>query len=176
MDNIVRGGNWYFDEFNAWRVLDEVDLPEIGRSMEAFTPAAHSMSVEWPEEFNPLSATIKLKSNDDKIRGLCGREPGHYTTCTYYEHQVSYRDGSSRGRIVILKGLLNALKQDAVRGLKTSGVQYTFSTIVMYRDIFDGKDIHKFDYFAGPGATIINGERIFAAMASNLAISGGTAL
>lgn len=176
MDNIVRGGNWYFDALNTWRVLDEVELPALKFATESFTPAGHMMGVEWPEEIEALQASIKLKSNDPEIRALCGRLPGNYITSTYYENLVSYRTGQGRGRVVVLKGLISEVKQDSVKGLKTAGVAYTFSTVVFYHDMFDGKTIHKFDFFAGPGATIIDGAAPFAGMAANLAIGGGVQL
>jgi len=176
MDSIVRGANWYFAEFNTWRVLDEVTLPEIKFAAESFTPAGHMMGVEWPEELEALSATIKLKSNDAKIRAMCGRQPGDYISATHYENLTSYRNGENKGRIVTLRGLINEVKQDGVKGLKIAGVEYKFSTLVFYNDTFDGRVIHKFDYFAGPGETIVDGARPFAAMAANLAISGGTSL
>jgi P2 family phage contractile tail tube protein len=176
MDNIVRGGNWYFDALNLWRVLDEVELPEIKHAVESFTPAGHMMGVEWPEEIEAMKAMIKTKNNDPRLRALCGRQPGNYVAATYYENLVSYRDGTNRGRLIILRGLMTEVKQAAVKGLKIAGVDYTFSTLVYYHDLYDGRSVHKFDYFAGPGETIVDGERPFAGMAANLAISGGTAL
>lgn len=176
MDYVVRGGNWYFAELNLWRVLDEVDLPELKRAMDKYTPAGSHMGVEWPEEMEALSATIKQKVNDPRIRSLYGREPGDYVTATYYENLVSYRDGSKRGRRIILRGLLNGQKQDAVKGLKTASVASTFSTLVYYHDIYDGRTIHRFDFFGGPGQTLVDGANPFAAMATNLALDGGVVL
>lgn len=176
MDNIVRGGNWYWEQLNAWRVLEEVELPELQHATDKFTPSGHHMGVEWPEEMEALKAMVKHKSNDPQVRGLFGRQPGNYVSTTYYENLTSYRNGESRGRIVILKGLVNSVKQSAVKGLKISGVDYGFTTLVYYHDLYDGRSIHRFDYFAGPGATLVNGANPFAAMAQNLAISGGTAL
>lgn len=176
MDNVIRGNNWYFDVLNTWRVLDEVSIPALERAMEAFTPGGHMMGVEWPEELQALKATIKLRNDDPRVRGLLGREPGNYITSTYYENLLSYRTGENKGRVVALKGLLTAVKPDARKGLKASGTEYDFSTLVFYHDIYDGRTVHKFDYFAGPGATVINGEMPYAAMAQNLSIAGGTAL
>ncbi|MCC3246127.1 phage major tail tube protein [Methylocystis sp. WRRC1] len=176
MDYIVRGGNWYFDALNAWRVLDEVTLPELTFNTEDFVPGGHNMAVAWPEEMQPLKATIKLKSDDPRVRGLCGREPGAYVTATYYENLRSFRDGTNRGRVILLKGLLNSVKPDARKGVKASGTEYEFSTIVRYEDVTGGAVTHRFDQFAGPGATIVGGVALFAEMATNLAISGGTAL
>lgn len=176
MDNIVRGGNWYFDALNTWRVLDEVELPGLAHAMDSFTPGGHHMGVEWPEEMEPLSATIKLKSSDAQIRSLFGREPGNYITATYYERLLSYRTGEQKGRMITLKGLLTEHKQDTVKGLKAAGVSVKFSTLVYYHDVYDGRSIHRFDFFGGPGQTIVDGATPFAQMASLLAISGGTSL
>ncbi len=176
MDNIVRGCNWYFDQFNTWRVLDEVTLPEITFSTEDFTPGGHMMAVAWPEEMQPLKATIKLKNDSPFIRGLCGRQPGNYVKATYYENQRSYRNGNNKGRIITLKGLMNSVKADVRKGVKSSMTEYEFSSIVYYEDIVDAVVVHRFDQFMGPGATVIGGAALFADMAANLAINGGTAL
>lgn len=176
MDNVVRGGNWYFDVLNLWRILDEVTLPEVKHAEDTFTPAGHMMSVKWQEEMEALSAGVKTKTADPELQGLIGRLPGNYITATYYENLLSFRTGANRGRVIIMKGLLNGAKQDAVKGHKPAGRELTFSNIVYYQDLVDGKAIHRFDYFAGPGATIINGETPYAAMAANLAIAGGSVL
>ena len=174
MDNIIRGKNWWFEEINTWMVLDEVRLPDIRRAVSAFLPGGSNQAVEWPEEFEPLTAMVKTRNNDPRIRALCGREPGDWTTAYYYEHLKSFRNGVSKGRIVTLKGLVNAIADDPKRGMKPAGVEYTFGTIVKYTDLFEGKLIHKFDHFAGPGATVIDGNRPFAEMARILRISGGS--
>jgi phage tail tube protein FII len=176
MDNIVRGCNWYFDALNAWRVLDQVEIPDIEQNLEAFTPGGHNMSVEWPEDWKPLAATIKLRNDDPRVRSLCGREPGNYITATYYENLRSFRDGTNKGRVIVLKGLLTMVKAEARKGVKMSGTEYRFSTIVRYEDMVDGAVVHRFDQFVGPGATVVGGQAVFAAMATNLAISGGSAL
>ncbi|MBX3545604.1 phage major tail tube protein [Chelatococcus sp.] len=176
MDNVVRGANWFFDVLNTWRVLDEVQLPEINFNTEAFSPSGHMMEVTWPEDLAGLEGTIKLKTDDPQVRGLCGRQPGNYITSTYYENLVSFRNGETKGRVIILKGLVNTVRADARKGLKASGTEYVFNSIVLYHDLYDGRSIHKFDFFAGPAETIINGERPFAQMATNLSIGGGTVL
>lgn len=176
MDNIVRGCNWYFDALNAWRVLDEVTLPELTFNTEDFTPGGHNMSVAWPEEMQALKATIKLKSDDPRVRGLCGKQPGDYITATYYENLRSFRTGENKGRVITMKGLLNSVKAEVRKGVKSSMTEYEFSSIIRYEDIINGAVIHRFDQFAGPGATVIGGQALFSEMATNLAISSGTAL
>jgi phage tail tube protein FII len=177
MDNMVRGGNWFFDTLNTYRVLESVTLPEIKFTGEAFTPAGHMMGVDFQEEMEVLMATIKLKSSDDKIRGLVGKSQPDYTTCTYYENLESYREGGQRkGRVITIKGLIRSAKQDEVKGLKPAGTEFEVNTIVLYHDMVDGRTIHKFDFFGGAGETVINGERPYAQMAANLMIGAGLVL
>lgn len=181
MESVVRGHNWYFDAgigspLNCWRVLDEVELPEISFETDAFAPGGHMMSVDWQEGLASLKATIKLRTDDARVRALCGRQPGQYVTCTHYENLASYRDGSNRGRVVTMRGLLVSVKADTRKGLKAAGTSYEFSNIVGYSDIYDGAIIHRVDFFAGPGATLVNGVNPYAGMVNNLAISGGVAL
>ncbi len=176
MDSIVRGGNWYFGVLNAWRVLDEVTLPEITFNTDDFTPGGHVMGVSWMEDLQPLKATIKMRSDDPRIRALCGRQPGDYIDATYYENLRSFRTGENKGRVITMKGLITSIKADARKGVKASGTEYEFSSIVRYEDVVDGVVVHRFDQFVGPGATVVGGAAIFAEMAANLAIGGGTAL
>jgi P2 family phage contractile tail tube protein len=176
MDYIVRGGNWYFDALNAWRVLDEVSLPQIAFATEDFTPGGHIMAVAWPEELQALRATIKLKSDDPRVRSLCGRQPGDYVAATYYENLRSFRTGENKGRVITMRGLLNSVKADARKGVKSSMTEYEFSSIVRYEDIVDGVVVHRFDEFEGVGSVVVGGQALFEAMAANLAITGGTVL
>ncbi len=150
MDSVVRGGNWYFDDLNAWRILDEVNLPEIKFKTEDFSPGGHVMGVDFPEGLETLKATIKVKTDDPRLRGLCGRQPGNYITCTWYENLVSYRTGQNVGRVITLKGLINSVKPDGRKQLNAAMTEYEFSTIVLYDDIVDQRNIHRFDFFGGP--------------------------
>lgn len=176
MDNVVRGGNWFFDVLNLWRVLEEVTLPELKHAEDDFVPGGHMMGVKWQEELHALEATIKTKTADPEIQGLVGRLPGDYVTATYYENLRSFRSGANKGRVIVMKGLVVDSKQNAVKGMKAAGRDYRFSNIVFYHDLVDGRSIHKLDVLSGPGATIVNGSNPYAAMAANLSISGGTQL
>lgn len=176
MDNVIRGGNWYFDTLNLWRVLDEVTVPELKHAEDAFTPGGHHLQVKWQEEMEALEATVKTKTNDPEIQALLGRQPGDYTTATWYENLLSFRTGLNRGRVIVMKGLLSSSKQNAVKGHKAAGREYRFSNIVYYSDMVDGRAIHRLDYFAGPGATLVDGRAVYAPMAANLAIGGGVQL
>lgn len=176
MDNIIRGGNWYFDTLNTWRVLDEVEVPEISHAEDDFVPGGHMMGVNWQEEVKSLTARIKTKTADPQIQGLVGRLPGNYVTATWYENLLSFRTGENRGRVIVLKGLVTGSKQAAVKGHKAAGRDYTYSNIVYYHDMVDARSVHKFDFFAGPGSTIVNGANPYQGMSTNLAISGGVVL
>lgn len=176
MDNVIRGGNWYFDVLNLWRILDEVTVPEIKHAEDDFVPGGHMLGVKWQEEISALEATIKTKTADPDLQGLVGRLPGDYVTATWYENLLSFRTGQNRGRVIAMKGLVTESRQNAVRGHKAAGREYKFSNIVYYHDVVDGRSIHRFDFFAGPGATIVNGTNPYAGMATNLAIAGGVVL
>ena len=176
MDYVVRGANCYFDSFNAWRVIDELTPPDLKRVMDKFVAGGSSLAVEFPEEFDALKATIRLKVDDPRIRGLCGNEPGNYTKLTWYENLMSYRTGNNTGRVITIKGLISEVKGDTRKGLKAPNTTYEFSSVVYYQDMVNGGIVHQFDYFGGPGQTIINGTQPFAALAANLAIGGGTVL
>jgi phage tail tube protein FII len=173
MDNVIRGANWWFDTINCWITLDEVEMPTLKRATEKFAPSGSALAVEFPEEFDALTAKIKLRNNDPRIRALCGREPGNWTTAYYYENLVSYRNGDAVGRVVVLKGLVVSVQDERKQRLKATTVEYDFGSIVYYHDMYAGKSIHKFDFFAGPGATLVDGVNPFGRMAINLAISGG---
>ena len=67
--------------------------------------------------------------------------------------------------ILLTKGTPKIKKQK----LKATGVEYTFGTIVLYHDMYDGRSVHKLDYNS-PGGTIINGLMPFADMARLLAV------
>ena len=133
-------------------------------------------AVEWPEELEAMTATIKLKTNDPVVRGLCGRQPGNYIGATYYENLASFRDGSTKGRVLQLKGLISEVTQDPVKSLKAAMVTYTFSTIILYRDLVDGRVIHQFNALTGPQDVLVDGSNPFASMAANLAVTGGLVL
>lgn len=176
MDNVVRGANWYFDVLNLWRVLDEVTLPEMRHAEDDFVAGGHTMGLKLQEELQALEAKVKTKTTDPQVQGLVGRQPGNYVTATYYENLLSFRTGENKGRVITMKGLLNGAKQDGVKGHKAAGREYTFGMMVYYADVYDGRFIHRFDYFAGPAATIVDGVAVYAAMAGNIAIAGGIQL
>lgn len=176
MDYVVRGANCYFNSFNAWRVIDELGVPDLKRAVDKFIGGGNVIGVEFPEEFEPIKASIKLKTDDPRIRSLCGHEPGNYDTLTYYENLTSYRTGQNFGRVITLTGLLNEVKADKRKGLKAAMTEYEFGTVVYYQDLVNGSVVHQFDYFGGPGQTIIGGQQPFSALSANLAIGGGTVL
>lgn len=176
MDYVVRGANVFFNTFNAWQVIDELGIPDLKRTVDKFVSGGNVLGVEFPEEFEPIKASIKLKTDDPRIRSLCGHEPGNYDTLTYYENLTSYRSGKNVGRVITLTGLITEVKADKRKGLKAAMTEYEFSTVTYYQDMVNGSIVHQFDFFGGPGNTIVGGSNPFAAMAANLAIGGGTVL
>ncbi len=174
MDSIIRGANWYVEEINCRLRLEEVKLPHLQREMTAYAMGGGFFSIELPSEVQPLTAEASLNGSHDDIRSRFGREPGDWTTCYYYESLLNVfpngavGDGQQgagkpnlKGRIVILKGLLNEVEQAAIKGLKATGqTRFVWSSIVLYHDIVDGRTIHKFD--VASNTLIINGQNYTA--------------
>lgn len=168
MDSLIRGANWYVEELNCRLRLETVKLPTLTREMTPFAMGAGYFAIELPAEIQPLTAEATLNGSHDDIRSRFGREPGDWTTCYYYESllnvfptdpsgdQPSTGQPRLKGRIVILKGLLNEVDQPEVRGMKPSGAtRFSWSSIVLYHDVVDGRTIHKFD--VANNTLIING-------------------
>jgi P2 family phage contractile tail tube protein len=165
MDSIIRGANWYVDKLNQRLRLDEVRLPRLRREMTQYMMGGSYFGLELPAEISPLSAEASYNGSHADVRSLFGREPGDWTTCYYYESLLNVfpkgGDASAgkpqlKGRVVILKGLLTEVEQPAVKGLKPSGqTRFTWSSIITYQDVVDGKTIHKFD--VENNVLIING-------------------
>jgi P2 family phage contractile tail tube protein len=153
MDSIIRGANWYVEELNQRKRLEEVTLPALKREMTKFAMGGGYFGLELPAEISPLSAEASMNGSHDDIRSRFGREPGDWTTCYYYEALLNaFPTGDStgqpklKGRVVILKGLLNEVTQAGVKGVNASGqTKFTWSSIVLYHDVVDGRTIHKFD-------------------------------
>lgn len=168
MDSLIRGANWYVEELNCRLRLETVKLPTLTREMTPFAMGAGFFAIELPSEVQPLTAEATLNGSHADIRSRFGREPGDWTTCYYYEsllnvfptnatgEQPASTGPRLKGRITILKGLLNEVDQPEVRGLKASGAtRFTWSSIVLYHDVVDGVTVHKFD--VANNTLIING-------------------
>ncbi len=158
MDRIIRGSNWYCGEINQRQRVDETTLPELTREMSTFVMGGGYFGIELPGEINPLKAEMSVNGVHESLKSRFGREPGDWTTLTYYESLLDVFPAGSTGdttaagapkltgRVVFLKGLLNGYTQGGVKGMKSSGAtKLSWSSIVLYHDIFDGKTIHKFD-------------------------------
>jgi phage tail tube protein FII len=165
MDSIIRGANWYVGELNCRKRIESVQLPRLSREMTTFAMGGGFFALAVPGEISPMTATASMNGSHDDIRSRFGREPGDWTTCYYYESLLNVfpqagAEGASgprlKGRVVILKGLLNEVEQAGVRSVKAEGqTRFTFGTLVLYHDVVDGRTIHKFD--VETNTLIING-------------------
>lgn len=148
MDGIIRGGNVYVQEINQRLHLDNFKLPSLKREMIDFFMGGGFFKVSLPGEVSPLVAEMAVDGSHQSLRSRFGREPGDWTTVTYYERLLDATSGINKGRIVMLRGLLNEIEPSGVEGLKAKDkTMIRFSSIVLYHDIVDGVTVHKFDVF-----------------------------
>lgn len=167
MDSIIRGANWYVEELNCRMRLETVKLPVLSREMTPHAMGGGFFAIELPGEIQPLTAEATMNGSHADLRSRFGREPGDWTSCTYYESLLNVFPTNAgggdqaaaprfKGRVVRIKGLLNEVDQPEVRGLKPSGAtRFTWSTIIHYLDVVDQKVVHKFD--VATNTLIING-------------------
>lgn len=157
MNRIIRGANWYFNDVNMRLNAAMATLPELTRAMTPYVLGGGKFGIELPDEINPLVSTMDVNGVPEGVRGRFGREPGDWTTVTYYEallnvfpDQTANADQNASvvsltGRVVIMKGLLNGITYPAVSGKAEGPTRLTWSTIVLYHDIMDGQTTHKLD-------------------------------
>lgn len=158
MDRIIHGSNWYCGEINQRLRVDETTLPALSREMTSYVMGGGYFAMELPSEIQALTAEMTVNGAHEDLRTRFGREPGDWTTVTYYESLLDVFPAGSNGtnqgagapklngRVVFLKGLLNEYTPAGVKGLKASGAtRLRWSTIVLYHDIFNGQTVHKFD-------------------------------
>ncbi|MCY1705472.1 phage major tail tube protein [Pannonibacter sp. SL95] len=158
MDRIIRGANWYCNEVNQRLRIDETTLPELSREMLPFVMGGGWFAMELPAEIAALTCEMAVNGVHEDLKTRFGREPGDWTTVTYYENLLNVFPAAStgetgsaskvqmRGRVVMLKGLLNGYAQGGVKGQKsTAPTRLRWSSIVLYHDILDGNTVHKFD-------------------------------
>ncbi len=158
MDRIIRGANWYCNEINQRQRIDETTLPQLEREMISMVMGGGYFGMELPGEIKPLTAEMSVNGVHENLKTRFGREPGDWTTLTYYEALLDVFPAGSTGevnqaagpkltgRVVFLKGLLNSYAQGGVKGMKASApTKLRWSSIVLYHDVFNGKTIHKFD-------------------------------
>lgn len=147
MDRIIQGANWYVDTLNQRLRLAEITMPELNRAKEVLQMGGGFFNLSVPYEIEELEAPFSLNGSHEDIRSLFGREPGDWTTFFYYERLRDIVNGVNKGRVVILKGLVTKVTQSKVTGKKGDASGYAVGSIVEYRDIVDGKEIHRFDLF-----------------------------
>lgn len=158
MDRVIRGSNWYCNEINQRLRMDESTMPALSREMLPFVMGGGFFAFEMPAEIQPLTCEMTVEGVHEQLKTRFGREPGDWTTVTYYEKLLNIFPATSTGeanasaapevlgRVVFLKGLLNGYAQGGTKGMKSTGkTRLTWSSIVLYHDIMDGKTIHKFD-------------------------------
>lgn len=152
MDSIIRGANWYCRDINQRIRTEEFKLPVLSRDMQEYAMGGGLFSVELPGHVKPLEAEVEINGSHGDLRGLFGREPGHWITFAYYERLLNiFPTGDNdtpvdMGRVVIMKGLLNEVTQSSVKLQKASGTtKYKWGSIILYHDMVDGATVHKFD-------------------------------
>ncbi len=158
MDSIIRGANWYVNEINQRLRSETTQLPQLSRELMPVVMGGGWFSLELPAEVKPLVAEFDVNGVHKDLKTRFGREPGDWTTITYYESLLNVFPAASdgtvntttkpalTGRVVFLKGLINDYDQGGMKGMKPSGpTKLRMSTIVLYHDIMNGETVHKFD-------------------------------
>ncbi len=145
-DSVIMGGNWYVDTLNCGKRLESVQLPRLSRARDSFVQGGGWQSISIPQHVEDLEANVTMKGSHADIRGLFGREAGDWTTFYYYERLRDIMNGVNKGRVVTLKGLLQEVQQPRVTGKRADMTTYTIGSIVLYKDVTDGKTVHLLDY------------------------------
>lgn len=155
MDSMIYGANWYVDTLNQRLRLSKVKMPDLDRAKDAITLGGGWFKFDHPGEIEPMNAPFSLHGAHDDVRSLFGREAGDWTNFYYYERLRDIQNGVNKGRVVILKGLVGKVTQAEVSGKRGGETGYEVSSICGYKDIMDGRMIHRFDFFSN--SLIING-------------------
>ncbi|WP_020179777.1 phage major tail tube protein [Methylopila sp. M107] len=155
MDRLIMGANWWIQEVNQRLRVERLQLPSLTREMTQMTPGGGWFSLDVPGEIKQLEAPFSLNGAHEDVRSLFGREPGDWTNFFYYERLRDIVNGRNLGRVVHLRGLLNEVEQPEVTGKKGEPAKYKVGTIVLYKDIVNGKTVHLFDVFNNK--LVING-------------------
>lgn len=145
MDSIIHGANWYIEELNQRKRLEACALPNLRRARERMTFGAGFFSFDLPTEIEELSFEFSLHGAHADVRARFGREAGDWTTFYYYERLRDIANGANKGRVVILKALLNEVSHPRVLGKRADTTRYGGGSVWLYHDIQDGKTVHKFD-------------------------------
>jgi len=152
MDSLIRGCNVYVGEINQHLRLASFKLPVLKREMLDFFLGGGFFKLSMPGEVSPLESEMEVNGSYGDLNTRFGREPGDWTTVTYYESllNATVKTGgpARKGRVTMMKGLLNELTPPSVEGAKAKDkTKVKWSSIVLYHDIMDGVTIHKFDAF-----------------------------
>lgn len=146
MDSVIMGANWWIDTLNQRKRLVRCRLPRLTKARDAFVAGGGYFRLALPQEIEELEAPFTLKGSHEDVRGLFGREPGDWSTFTYYERLRDLMQGVNRGRVVTMKGLVNEVEQPQVEGKRADMTNYTIGSIIFYRDLVDGKTVHLMDF------------------------------
>lgn len=147
MDRIIQGGNAYLNNTNMRLALAEATLPSLTKAKETLVAGGGFFALGVPGEIEELEASFSLNGGHEYVRSQFGREPGDWSTLYWYERLRDIKNGKNIGRVVIMKGLIQEVAQPKVAGKKADASQYKFGTIVEYRDIMNGVEVHRFDFF-----------------------------
>lgn len=142
MDSIIHGANWYIGEINQKKRLEAVALPNLSLARERM--AFGWFSFELPTEMDPISFEFGLYGSHPDVMARFGREAGDWTTFTYYERLRDISKGVNKGRVTIIKGLINGIQHPRVLGKRADATRYGGGSVWYYHDVFDGRTVHKF--------------------------------
>lgn len=145
MDSVIHGANWYVQEINQRKRLEAVALPNLRRAMERMVFGGGFFAFGLPTEIEELSFEFSLYGSHADIRSRFGREAGDWTTFTYYERMRDIAKGVNKGRVVMIKGLVNEITHPRVLGKRADTTRYGGGSVWVYHDVVDGKTVHKFD-------------------------------
>lgn len=145
-DRVIQGANWWCNTLNCRKRMESVQLPNLNKARDTFVAGGGFFRVSIPSEIEELEARLSLRGSHEDLRGLFGREPGDWTTFTYYERLRDIMNGENKGRVVTLVGLVQSVEQPRVTGKRADLSNYTFGTIIKYRDVVDGKLVHLMDF------------------------------
>lgn len=146
-DSVIMGANWYVDTLNCRKRLERARVPRLTKARDAFVAGGGFFRMSMPGEIEELEAEFSLRGSHDDIRGLFGAEPGDWTTFFYYERLRDLESGKNRGRVVIMKGLIQEVEQPQVTGKRADVSNYRVGSICLYQDVTNGRVVHKMDFF-----------------------------
>ncbi len=145
-DRVIMGANWYVGTINQAKRLDSVTLPRLNKAVDRFVSGGGWMALSVPTEIEELTATFSLKGAHEDVRGLFGYEPGDWTSFFYYERLRDIMAGQNIGRVVTITGLVQEVQQPRVTGKRADMTTYTIGSIVTYKDVLNGVQVHYLDF------------------------------